>query len=73
MLGGCMWPLAIVTPVMRSIGHAAPQAWAVDAWTTLLSRDGGLGDIAVQLGILLGFAAVLLGLAVWRMRRRLTA
>ena len=32
MLGGCMWPLEIVTPVMRTIGHLVPQAWAVDAW-----------------------------------------
>jgi ABC-2 type transport system permease protein len=73
MLGGCMWPLAIVTPLMRTLGHAAPHAWAVDGWTTVLSADGGVGDIVVPLAVLAGFAATLLGLAVLRMRRRLVA
>jgi ABC-2 type transport system permease protein len=71
MLGGCMWPLAIVTPVMQSIGHLAPQAWAVDGWTALLSRDGHVVDIAKQLAVLAGFAVALLTLAILRLRRRL--
>jgi ABC-2 type transport system permease protein len=71
MLGGCMWPLAIVSPVMRTIGHLVPQAWAVDAWTRLVAQGGGIGDIAGQLGVLAAFAAALLGLASLRLRRRL--
>ena len=50
MLGGCMWPLAIVSNVMRQVGHITPQAWAVDAWTILLARHGGLGSIGLQAG-----------------------
>ena len=72
MLGGCMWPLEIVPPVMRTIGHVLPHAWAVDAWTTLLSRGGDLGDITRQLAVLAAFAVGLLVIATWRMRRRLT-
>ncbi len=71
MLGGCMWPLAIVAPVMSTIGHAAPQAWAIDAWTTLLSHDGRLADIAVQLLVLASVAVVLLALSAVRLRRHL--
>ncbi|MFN8050780.1 MAG: ABC transporter permease [Acidimicrobiales bacterium] len=71
MLGGCMWPLEIVPPAMRTVGHLLPHAWAVDAWTILLSRDGGVGDIATQLAVLAGFAALLLGVATFRMRRHL--
>ncbi len=71
MLGGCMWPLAIVAPAMRTIGHLAPQAWAVDAWTILLSRGGTLGSIGLQLGVLAAVAAALLGLASWRFHRSL--
>jgi ABC-2 type transport system permease protein len=71
MLGGCMWPLAIVAPVMRTIGHVAPQAWAVDAWTHLLSEGGGLGSIGVQLGVLAAFAVTLLSLASVRFHRML--
>jgi ABC-2 type transport system permease protein len=71
MLGGCMWPLALVAPAMRAIGHLSPHAWAVDAWTALLSRNGGLGDIALQVLVLSAVAAGLLSLAAVRMRRRL--
>ena len=73
MLGGCMWPLEIVPTAMRTAGHLIPHAWAVDAWTTLLSRGGGLADIATQLAVLLGFAAVLLTVATQRLRHALAA
>jgi ABC-2 type transport system permease protein len=71
MLGGCMWPLEIVPQSVRLIGHATPHAWAVDAWVALVSRGGGLADIAGYLGILAGYAVVLLGIASLRLRRSL--
>jgi linearmycin/streptolysin S transport system permease protein len=67
MLGGCMWPLAIVSTPLRELGHATPQAWAVDAWTSLLSRGATLADVLPELGILAGVALGLLGLAAWRL------
>jgi ABC-2 type transport system permease protein len=73
MLGGCMWPLAIVSPAMRTVGHFAPHAWAVDAWTTLLARSGHLSDIVVPLLVLAGVAVGLLALSAVRLRRRLLA
>ena len=71
MLGGCMWPLEVVPPSVRMIGHATPHAWAVDAWVEVLSRGGGLPQIAGYLGILALYAAVLLTLASLRLRRSL--
>ncbi|WP_175439138.1 ABC transporter permease [Streptomyces vilmorinianum] len=73
MLGGCMWPLAVVPAWLRTAGHAVPHAWAVDAWTELLSRDGGVADIAGRLGVLAAFAAALLTLASLALHHRLTA
>ncbi|MFI6559480.1 ABC transporter permease [Streptomyces sp. NPDC050534] len=72
MLGGCMWPLALVPGWLRAMGHAVPQAWAVDAWTTLLSRNGDLGAIMRDLVVLTGFAVVLLTCASLALRHRLT-
>jgi ABC-2 type transport system permease protein len=69
MLGGCMWPLAIVPAPMRAVGHLFPQAWAMDAFIALIARDAGLAGIAGQLAVLAAFAAVLLALATWRLRR----
>jgi ABC-2 type transport system permease protein len=71
MLGGCMWPLEIVPPSVRALGHATPHAWAVDAWVEVLSRGGGLSQIAGYLGILALYAVVLLALASLRLRRSL--
>jgi ABC-2 type transport system permease protein len=71
MLGGCMWPLEIVPPAVRVVGHVGPHAWAVDAWVTLLSRGGGLADIAGYLAILSGYAVALLTIASLRLRRSL--
>lgn len=71
MLGGCMWPLAIVSPAMRAVGHATPQAWAVDAWTKLLSGHGTIITIWHQLGILALFALGFFAIATIRSRRLL--
>jgi ABC-2 type transport system permease protein len=71
MLGGCMWPLEIVPPSVRAIGHATPHAWAVDAWVEVLSRGGGLAQVAGYLGILALYAVTLLVLASLRLRRSL--
>jgi ABC-2 type transport system permease protein len=71
MLGGCMWPLAIVPEPMRVAGHLFPHAWAMDAFIDLISEDAGLAGIAGKLAVLAGFAAVLLAVATWRLRRAL--
>lgn len=71
MLGGCMWPLAIVPPVMATVGHLVPHAWAVEAWTELLSRGGDVASIALPLAVLAAFAAGLLALASARLRHQL--
>lgn len=73
MLGGCMWPLSIVSTTMREIGHATPQAWAVDAWTNLLSNHGDLVTISHELGILVLFALGFFGLATFRLKRMLSS
>ena len=72
MLGGCMWPLALVPDWLRTTGHALPHAWAVDAWTTLLSKNGDLAAILRDIVVLSLFAAVLIGSAALALRRRLT-
>jgi hypothetical protein len=71
MLGGCMWPLAIVPEPMRVVGHLFPQAWAMDAFIALIAKDAGLAGIARQLAVLAAFAAALLVLVTWRLRKAL--
>lgn len=70
-LGGSMFPLAALEvfaePVYRA-AHVTPHAWALEAFQKLIAEAGGVADIAGYLGILLAFAAVFFGLAVWRLR-----
>ncbi|MDW8804247.1 ABC transporter permease [Streptomyces scabiei] len=72
MLGGCMWPLTGVPDWLETAGHAVPQAWAIDAWTTLLSRGGDLSAILRELTVLAAFATALVTLASLALRHRLT-
>jgi ABC-2 type transport system permease protein len=72
-LGGCMVPLEVFSPTMKKIAHITPHAWANDAFAKLIGHGAGIGAILPQLEVLAGFAAVLLILATWRLRRVLVA
>jgi ABC-2 type transport system permease protein len=69
MLAGCMWPLEIVPAPMAVVGHFTPHAWAVDAFVQLMGAGATLPDVLAEVGILLAFAAAILAVAVWRLRR----
>jgi ABC-2 type transport system permease protein len=72
-LGGSMMPLELYPPVMRQVAYVTPHAWANEAMAEIVRRDGGLGDVLPQVGVLTAFAVVLLALATWRLRRSLTS
>jgi ABC-2 type transport system permease protein len=72
-LGGSMAPLEIFPKTARAIAHVTPHAWANDAFSRLLKHGGDLATILPQIAVLLAFSAVVIALAVWRLRRSLTA
>jgi linearmycin/streptolysin S transport system permease protein len=72
-LGGCMVPLEVFSPAMKRIAHITPQAWGNDAFAKLVGHGASITGILPQLGVLAAFAAVLLALATWRLRRVLLA
>ncbi len=67
-LGGAMVPIEIFPDTMATIAKFTPHAWALDAFAVLQRRDGTVGDILPQLGVVAAFAVVLVGLATWRMQ-----
>jgi ABC-2 type transport system permease protein len=71
-LGGAMLPIEFFGDTLRIVAHATPHAWALDAFAQVLRRDGGIGDILPELGVLALFAIALLALASWRMRVAIT-
>lgn len=68
-LGGCMVPLEVFSPTLKTIAHVTPHAWANDAFAKLIGDGASIGGILPQLGVLACYAAVLLALATWRLRR----
>lgn len=66
MLGGCMWPLSLVAPGLRTLGHVTPHAWAVDALGDLGAGRLDGSALATDVGVLAAFSllAVLAATAV---------
>ena len=63
-LGGAWWPLEIVPPLMRQIGHLSPVAWAMDAFHDLLFFGGNLADVLPEIGVLLAITGLLFAIGV---------
>lgn len=72
MLGGCMWPLAIVPRPMQLVGHLTPHAWAMDTWIELIFDGASLADVLPNLLLLAGIAVGVGSLAVRQLRRAVT-
>ena len=71
-LGGSMIPPEIFPPVMETISWLIPHRWAIDGLRELVA-GGTLADVALQVGVLLAAAVVVLVLATWRLRTALTS
>lgn len=64
MVGGCMWPLEIVSPLMQTAARLTPTGWAVIGLTDVVFRNQGAEAAVVPTLVLLGFAFVTLGIGV---------
>jgi len=64
MLGGCLWPIEVVGPFMQMVAKLTPTGWAVMGLTDVVARNQGIEAAVVPTIVLLGFAAVTLGLGV---------
>lgn len=60
MLGGCLWPLSIVSRPLQIIGHATPQAWLVDAFDTVADPSAPLTALVAPSVAVAGFAMAIL-------------
>jgi ABC-2 type transport system permease protein len=70
--GGSMVPLEVFPDAVRTAAHATPHAWGNDAFSDLLASGAGLADVLPEIAVLLGYASVLLALAIWRLHVTLT-
>lgn len=70
-LGGIMVPKFTMPDFMQQITDFSPMAWALEGYLDVLVRAGGVSEILYEMGILLLFALVMLGLAMiaYRVKR----
>lgn len=54
-IGGCWWPLEIVPEGIRTLAHAIPTGWAMDALHQLITFGAGLGAAKKAVAVLAGF------------------
>ncbi len=62
MLGGCFWPLDIVSPAMRAIAKFTPTGWAMTGLLDVLARNHGPEAVWLPAGVLVGMGMLTLGL-----------
>jgi ABC-2 type transport system permease protein len=65
-LGGCLFPLDLMPPILRSLSYLVPHSWALNGYQNLLVRGQGIQEVMPQIGALLGFAALFFAIAVRR-------
>ena len=68
LLGGCWYPLELFPAAVQNIVKVLPTTWAMQGLLDLVLRGGGLTDILLESGVLLGFAAVFFTIGVIRFR-----
>jgi ABC-2 type transport system permease protein len=71
-LGGAMVPPEVFQEPMSTISRLTPHAWAIEALRDLAYDGAGLLDLLAPLAMLTAYAAVLVGIGIWGLRRSLT-
>jgi ABC-2 type transport system permease protein len=67
-LGGSIFPLFRSEGLMGTLSRLTPSAWAIEGYMGLIGDSWTLMQTLPNILILLGFAAVFFGIAVWRFR-----
>jgi ABC-2 type transport system permease protein len=68
LLGGCWYPLELFPATVQNIVKILPTTWAMQGLLDLVLRNGGLTDILLESGVLLGFTVVFFTVGVMRFR-----
>src|SRR6201999_2900182 len=69
LVGGCMFPRALMPHLMQQVGLFVPHGWALDGYYRLLVGKGtGFADVGKQILAVYGFAAIFVVAALRRFR-----
>jgi ABC-2 type transport system permease protein len=68
MLGGAWVPTFIFPAWLQKVTVVVPTRWAIDGFDAMTWRGLGLESALPPIAVLLAFAALFAGIAVWRFR-----
>jgi len=68
-LAGAVFPISVLPDQLQAVSHAIPAFYGLRALREVLLADGGLPDVAGDIGILIAFNLVLLPAAMWILAR----
>jgi len=71
MLGGCFWPLEIVTakPLLL-LSNITPQKWAISAIEKVIIQGYGINEVVLSVLVLLGMGIVYLGMGTYLLEKK---
>ncbi|MCK4538335.1 MAG: ABC transporter permease [Candidatus Krumholzibacteria bacterium] len=67
-LGGCWWPLEIVSEPFRIVAFLLPTGWAMDGIHKLISFGYGFSSVVTHIVVLLLFGLVFMAIAAKRLK-----
>lgn len=70
LLAGVFWPIEAVPELLRPVSYFIPLTYAVEACRSVMIRGWDLGDVWPQLLVLAAFAAAMLMLSAYSLKRR---
>ena len=70
-LGGNFVPAQNFPPFLEQLSKISINRWALDGFSDLTLFGLGLGDVLLEVGVLLGLSLVLMVLSLWQFQRRL--
>lgn len=68
LLGGCWYPIEAFPDTVATVVHILPTTWAMQGLTDILMRGYGVGGIALEAAVLIGFAIVFFVIGIFRFR-----
>jgi len=70
LLAGVFWPLEAVPDFLRPVSYFIPLTYAVDGARSVMIRGWGLGEVWFQVLVLILFAAIMLLLSAYSLKKR---
>ncbi len=67
-LGGAWVPLEFTGEAFQKIAYLTPMAWSMTGFKNIIERGQGLESVLLPVGVVMMFAALIFGCAVWRFK-----